>query len=273
MGKFKILQPTEDEMKKAHENYIHLQKTNRNNFSNWFWKLHSVVRYGIHLPKSVTVPVSENILPAFFQETEGDGKKIREWVEKILQPLMKNVELPAFMKNGCFSNKFDFSNSCLIESIDTDYLARHLGNIQYNSLCYDTLGNLEIVLREWIAPEKGAACIYNGMPLRPEMRLFYDFSNHKYLYDVNYWDWDYCHDVIARRPADKDAYEKAYPSLVKSLENYRDRYLSDIKRALAGVEGLEGVWSVDFMFNDGKVWLIDMAEAQRSAYWDPSKVK
>ena len=45
---------------------------------------------------------------------------------------------------------------------------------------------------------------------------------------------------------------------------------------MAGVEGLTGQWSVDIMLDDRlKPWLIDMAIAQRSAYWElrPDKEK
>ena len=269
MENYKIIAPTEDELKKAHESYILHQKNNRNNFSYWFWKIQSVKKFGIGLPNSVTIPIGEKLLNAFFHENKGDDEIIRSWVEKTLQPSLKNVDLPTFMKNGCFSNKFDFENSCLIRSIDVDTLVAHLNNIQYPSLCFDTMGNMEIVLREWIEPEVGTECIYCGMPLRPEMRVFYDFTHHKYLYDVNYWDWEYCHDAICRNKVDGEVYERQYPDLVMKLETRRETFIKDIKDALAGIDELDGLWSIDFMLHEDKAWLIDMAVAQMSAYWDP----
>jgi hypothetical protein len=53
-----------------------------------------------------------------------------------------------------------------------------LCNIQYESLTLDTGKNHEVVLREWIPCPEDTTRIYNGMPLRPEMRLFYDFDKH-----------------------------------------------------------------------------------------------
>lgn len=46
------------------------------------------------------------------------------------------------------------------------------------------------------------------------------------------------------------------PAIIETLEN---------------VEGLRGIWSVDFILEEDKAWLIDMALASRSAYWDTQK--
>ena len=42
-----------------------------------------------------------------------------------------------------------------------------------------------------------------------------------------------------------------------------------VAHAMAKVKGLHGQWSVDILLDErGKFWLIDMAVAQRSAYWE-----
>ena len=271
MGKIIVKAPTEEELKDARDNYIRCQRNNRNNFSYWFGKTQPVTNFGIAVPKSIVVPVDPDTLDAFFLERDGDGGKIREWANKTLFPVIGEIKPPLFVKNGCFSNKFDFAGSCLVDSVDAENIIRHIEKIQYTSLCYDTMGNMEFVVREWIEPEKGYECIYNGMPLRPEMRVFYDFTNHKYLYDVNYWDWDYCHDAICRNEADKVVYERQYPLITEKLESRRDRFIGDIKKALASIDQIDGIWSVDFILDEEKPWLIDMAIAQMSAYWNLDK--
>ena len=37
---------------------------------------------------------------------------------------------------------------------------------------------------------------------------------------------------------------------------------------LKSIKDLEGVWSVDIMEDNGDFWLIDMALAKDSAYWE-----
>ena len=126
---------------------------------------------------------------------------------------------------------------------------------------------MEIVFREFIQPQKGTQTIYNGMPFRPEMRVFYDFDKHSYCYAVNYWDWDYCHERIAENAHDKEVYEAVYPEL-KDLYEYRKSYF--LPRILSGFRrvNLSGVWSADFILDEHRAWFIDMAVANRSAYWD-----
>ena len=42
-----------------------------------------------------------------------------------------------------------------------------------------------------------------------------------------------------------------------------------VEAAMQNVTGLEGQWSVDILMDEEcKFWLIDMAVAQRSAYWE-----
>ena len=46
-----------------------------------------------------------------------------------------------------------------------------------------------------------------------------------------------------------------------------------VSKHMKSTEGLSGQWSIDILEDEaGKFWLIDMAIAQRSAYWDESKI-
>ena len=268
---FKIINYSKEEMDKARVNLMTGLRESPNNFSYWFPHISMLEADAIRIPKSFVIPVPENLLDAFSLERKGDLKAIERWVAENVMPVISenfpNGEL--FIKNGCFSNKFCFNTSCHITNACIDNVTDNLCNIQYDSLTFDTGGNLEIILREWIPAPANTPTIYDGMPLRPEMRLFYDFDKHIYIYHVNYWDWDYCHDDICRNPEDKDVYEKAYPALEQNYSQWSKLCEPAILKALRQVKGLKGKWSVDFILEpDRRPWLIDMAVAERSAYWN-----
>lgn len=152
---------------------------------------------------------------------------------------------------------------------------RSLIEINYASLMFETGGNTEVAIRERIiADESITPCIYNGMPLRNEYRVFYDFDKKKVLYIVNYWDWDFCHDAISRNVTDKIVYEAAYPELSKRFAENKNSVKDIVKKAMEKVNGLTGIWSIDILADESQnLWLIDMAVGRQSAYWDPDKSK
>ena len=285
----KITPPTAEELQAAHESFMNYLRSNPNNFSYWFPHVKELGGKGINIPESVIIPIPEEIYKAFFRERKGDGEKIDNWViDHVVpaieaNPLLKNKKI--FIKNGCFSDKFDFAKSCLIENYqDEETLIKHISNIQSDAIIHETDGYLELVIRQYIEPSRpNTPTIYNGMPLRPEIRIFYDFDRHKYLYSVNYWDWDYCHDHICfgwdgERTPDADTYETAWPFLKFKTEKLLDKYFPLISEALSNVatltmpDGQPNIWSVDFILEDSCVWLIDMAQGWRSVYWDPNKI-
>ena len=253
-------------------------KDNPNNFSVWFPIITKLENQGISIPQSVVILLSiEETKAFFFDEGEKDEKRITDLVSQRIMPIIKEhfPEGDLFIKNGCFSNKFYFDKCCHVRyPFSEDDIQKHLCQIQYDSLCFDTCGAMEIVIREYIKAENSSVgVIYDGMPLRPEIRIFYDFDNHRLYYDVNYWDWNYCHEAIAgRSEEDKINYENEYPHMMKKFISRREKYLPLIEKSLATVTGLKGQWSVDFMLDEDKCWLIDMAIASQSAYYDPEKM-
>lgn len=289
MNEIQMNPPTSQELQAAHDSFMSYLRNNPNNFSYWYPHIKGLDNHGISIPKSIFTPIPEEIYKSFFRENEGDDERIDNWVINYLIPLIERVPWlknhKIFIKNGCFSNKFDFANGCLIaDPNDEETLIKNICNIQANSIMHETDGYLELVLREFIEPSKAdTPTIYNGMPLRPEVRIFYDFDRHQYLYDVNYWDWDECHGPICfgwdgERTPDADAYEKTWPYLLFATKHLLEKHLTLITDALSTVttltmpDGQPNIWSVDFILEDDRVWLIDMAQGWRSAYWDPKKV-
>lgn len=270
-----IKTPTEQEQQEAHANFINWLRNNPNNFSYWFPKLSVVRQHGVLVPKSRIINVPEELLEAFFLERKGDKRLIRQWAHDNILPVIKShfQDTEVFMKNGCFSGKFNFNACCHLPANATlKEIVQHLCNIQYDSLANDTAGNLEVILREWVKPMNGTETIYGGMPLRAEMRLFYDFDSHQPLYYVNYWDWDYCHEAICCQPEDKTVYENYYPFINEEVELYAKDHWQTICDALSHVSDMKGDWSIDFILESNRVWMIDAAIGRQSAYWDEKKI-
>lgn len=264
------------------DEYLSDLRSDLNNMSKWLSAItpdDSEVRK-LRIPKTVIIQVPDDICQCFFMERKGDQDSIIRFVkDKVMPEAEKSGIYPnIFMKNGGFSNKYKF-NLC-VPGADAVQMAINLININYDALCFDADGFTEVCLRELIPHnEKTVPCIYNGMPLRPEFRVFYDFDQHKPLYVVNYWDWNYCHDAISRDCTDKIVYEARYPQILEQYNLRKDDVMAMVAADMAGVTGLKGIWSVDVMYCEQQehewqrqyegYWLIDMAIGNRSAYWNP----
>lgn len=274
-------------MQEAHDSFMKYLRENPNNFSYWFPHVRELTKQKIAIPQSAIIPIDEDVYRSFFLEREGDEERIDTWIMETVKPVIESTPFlknkKVFAKNGCFSNKFNFSNGCLIENADDEEtLINNICNIQSKAVMHETDGYLELVLREYIEAPKGTPTIYNGMPLRPEARLFYDFDRHQVLYAVNYWDWDYCHDHICygwdgKTTPDADVYEIRWPYLAQTTKERLEKHIPTISKALSSVDTLKmpngkpNIWSVDFILEEDQVWLIDMAQGWRSVYWDADR--
>ena len=250
--------------------YYNDLKQDVHNVSYWFPK---VANCGIKVPKTFVKEIPVELFGhLFIDHPKEDIDCIYNWVKNELIPSIPN-ELRGliFIKNGAFSNKFDFS-TCSIRCNPLE-IARSIAEINYASLMFDTGGNTEIVIRERIPfDERITPTIYHGMPLRNEYRVFYDFDNRKALYIANYWDWNYCHDAISHNVTDKIVYEKVYNRLAEHYVQNREKVMAMVEEHMKDVE-LSGIWSVDILEDEcHDFWLIDMALGHRSAYWNPEKV-
>lgn len=264
----------DEELKDCENRFLADIRRNPNNFSFWFPKIENC---GIPVPKSVIIQLPDDIIQSLFLEREGDDDRITDFVRNTVLPAIPEDWHPVFIKNGCFSNKFDFRYCCIQPTLHR--LVTSIEQINMDALCMDTDGESELVIREFLTPyhydddELGIKMysIYNGMPLRPEIRVFYDFDRKKSLYAVNYWDWDYCHDRICERDCtDALAYEAAYPDLDRFCKQNCGKAMELLDKHLKDVD-LPGIWSVDLMWHEGQFWLIDMAVGHKSAYFDPKK--
>ena len=249
-----------------------IDRENPNNFSYWYPKVKDCgipmaeTKYYIFTEKEAILFYHNDISEENYLEYK---KKLTSLINKKLDELGIDRTKEYSIKNGCYSDKF-----CNCNTLGQNICERFL-NIQNASLGLETGGFSEIVIRELI-PAKNSPTIYNGLPFRTEFRVFVDFDNNKLLYVVNYWDYDYCYSSLCKE--DKLTFDKYYKNIEKDyIKNVNKVKELVIKKLFPynnqNKDSLSGKWSIDFLLEDNKIYLIDMAVAERSAYWDPKKAE
>lgn len=239
----------------------------QNNFSFWFPKVKDC---GIKVPRSVIFQTPQDMYEHFYMEHQKeDMRTIQKWVDEVIEPGLKEAGLNGllFIKNGTFSNKFDAS-TCLVR-LEPGRLALSIAAVNYESACVDAGGETELVIRERIDyNRRKTPCIYNGLPLRPEFRVFYDFAKHQVIFSANYWDYDYVYPHLYEA-TDKIIFEHERQRIESEFIARKSEVEQLVKDHMESVSGLDGPWSVDIMLDEaGQYWLIDMAVAEQSAYWE-----
>lgn len=253
------------------------------NFSNWYPHIKSFGKF------AHTDIISNQIFT--FEEVqamqETDNLSEVDWgkLNDILKPTLDKMQNNTLynIKNGCFSNKFDFE-TCIC---DKHNLAEQLWKINYQSCMFSTGGETELVVRKYIPsyPNENLL-IYNGMPLRVEVRVFYNMDTEQIEYMEDYWNYDYCSKNI-RNLNDRiifDIFHNKFDQSGNELLKYTCNHEEEFNRVSKIVQDnistlkfdgeLKGIWSIDFMYQDelDKIYLIDMARGFRSAYWNPDKL-
>ena len=241
------------------------------NFSNWY----------PHIKNFGTFNHAEIISNQIFTLDETEIMREEDVIDKvdwnkwrkILKPTLDKMKPGKLynIKNGCFSNKFDF-NTCIATK---DNLAEQLWKINYVSTMYDTGGYTELVVREYIPYDHlNMVTIYNGMPLREEVRVFYNMDEKKIEYMVDYWDYNYCRNSLNSK-TDKIIFDWFHKETnhQSKLEMVRTIITENIN-TLKFDKTLTGIWSIDFMYIEEthEIYLIDMARGFRSAFYDKNLI-
>lgn len=268
--------------------------TSPNNFDFWFKEL----EISENIKQSIfKIPASQWLLIS----DEWSGKLstftlnpavINEFTTYLLSNLALDPTKKYFIKNATFSNKFNFKD-CLVTDIQN--IGEQFINICYASLSVQNTPNNLIVVREYIESKTPETTIYNGMPLRSEIRYFVDFDHNQILGAAQYWHKDLMQQNllymlgpnIADMPIEiiikaRDAF-KAHGDQTKHKADTISDYLTfyefhqtdnfdtlsaELKEplihALSDVN-LNGKWSVDIMLENGTPYIIDMALMKDSA--------
>lgn len=188
-----------------------------------------------------------------------------------------------FIKTGTYSSKFDYRNAHVHEAKEVRELGEYLLYIHYQALCmahytvkphpiYGVSTTNEWVVREYIPDKEDNPCIYHGMPLHTEYRVFVDCDTAEVIGIAPYWDPE---TMLKRFSADGNIHEahdyviyKAHEeTLMQRYEENKDQVIAHIRELLPRLN-LAGQWSIDVMQNGGDFWLIDMALAEQSAFYD-----
>lgn len=190
-----------------------------------------------------------------------------------------------FIKTGTYSSKFDFRNAHVhgakeVRELGEYLLFIHNQAIQMASpLCtpciYGVSTTNEWVVREFIPDKENNPCIYKGMPLHTEYRVFIDCDTDEVLSIVPYWEPEtmkkrFGEGTDADSPHQLHDYAifKAHEEMLMNRYNQnREKVLDGVKIILPFLD-LKGQWSLDVMQNGDEFWLIDMALAETSAFYN-----
>lgn len=189
-----------------------------------------------------------------------------------------------FIKTGTYSSKFDFRNAKIHGAKEVRELGEYLLFIHFQALqmaapinhpcLYGVSTTNEWVAREFIPDKENNPCIYHGLPLHTEYRVFVDFDTKDVLHIHPYWDPDVMKKRFGDAP-DADTPDNTHDYIIYAshentlMQRYREnehRVRSQISRLIQDIHDLPGQWSIDIMQNGDEFWLIDMAPAVLSAF-------
>lgn len=187
-----------------------------------------------------------------------------------------------FVKTGTFSSKYDFRNAHVKGAKEVRELGEYLLFIHYQALqmaaptaqpcIYGVSTTNEWVVRDFIQDKENNPCIYKGMPLHTEYRVFVDFDTMKVIGCNPYWDPE----VMKKRfseenDADSPHQKHDYVIYMMHEEKLMQRYHQNVSHVVENIEKmlpdilLDGQWSIDIMQNGDDFYIIDMARATESA--------
>lgn len=187
-----------------------------------------------------------------------------------------------FIKTGTFSSKYDFRNAKVTGAKEVRELGEYLLFIQNQAVMmagplaqpsiYGVSTTNEWVVRDFIPDTENNPCIYKGLPLHTEYRVFVDADERKVLGINPYWDPNVMKQRFGHEPDAASPHQVHDYVIFKSHEETMMlRYNTNVGRVLREVErllpflNLPGQWSIDVMQNGDDFWLIDMALAENSA--------
>ena len=262
---------------------------NMNQMGYWLPKVAEISPFKIPDTKIMKVPLSLLQLGRVFEYNEltpTTFKIINEYCKKVFELDLNGTY---FIKNGVFSSKFDFRNAKVTTPQEVAELGQYLfyihqqacqmASLLNNKSIYGCGTTNEWIVREYIeSPVKET--IYMGLPLNTEYRIFVDFDTKAILSDNQYWNKEVMnkrfeenrnghdmHDIITYNMA-SERLEKTYNENIGKVKEMVQELLNN------NIE-MTGQWSVDIMQVENNFYLIDMALAENSFYYDsvPKKLR
>ena len=252
----------------------------------WFPKIHSMNQNSeaFKIPNTTIMKVPMPVL----QLSRLEYSLINPVTKKIINNFVHRAFLleddkTYFVKTGTFSNKFDFRN-CKVSGSEVKELGEYL---LYDSYCASQMASPlnmpsivgpaltnEWVVREFIEDPDDNPTIYKGLPLRTEFRVFVDFDTKKVLSVVNYWDEKTMLNRFEERRDNHDVHDLiTFKANLKRLNARFEKYKDIVKeKTMVLLESksqnrLTGQWSMDVMLSGNDFYIIDMALAEESYYY------
>ena len=262
--------------------------TNPNSMGHWLPKLvdSCMGQEFFKIPATTVAKVPLTMLQLTRQEyaelTETTLKIVDEWAHEAFK---LDDQKEYFIKTGTYSSKFDFRNAHVHGAKEVRELGEYLLFIHYQALqmasplCTPTIYGVsttnEWVVREFIADKENNPCIYKGLPLHTEYRVFVDCDTDSIIGITPYWEPNtmknrFAHGSDANSPHqihDYVIYKAHEDKLMGRYHENKDRVLENIKNILPNLN-LRGQWSIDIMQNGDDFWIIDMAMAETSAFYE-----
>lgn len=255
---------------------------NMNQMGYWLPKVAEISPFKIPDTKIVKVPLSLLQLGRVFEYSEltpTTFKIINEYCKKVFK---LDLNSTYFIKNGVFSSKFDFRNAKVTTPQEVAELGQYLfyihqqacqmASLLNNKSIYGCGTTTEWVVREYIeSPAKET--IYMGLPLNTEYRIFVDFDKKIILSDNQYWNKEVMNKRFEENRNGHDVhdavtYNMASERLEKTYNENIDKVKEMVQELLNNNIEMTGQWSLDIMQVENDFYLIDMALAENSFYYD-----
>lgn len=258
---------------------------NVESFGHWFPELvvANVDKDFFKIPKTTYVKLPITLLQLTRNEymslTPTTKQIVDEWAMKVFE---LDTSKEYFIKNGVYSSKFDFRNCHVYGEQEVRELGEYLLYIHFaasqmasplNHPCIYGPGTTnEWVVREFIPDKENNPIIYKGLSLHTEYRVFIDCDTKEVLGINPYWDPDVMKKRFDEHRDDHDEHDaivyRAYENtLMKRYEENKDLICKKVTELLPDLN-LHGQWSLDVMQNGNDFWLIDMALAEQSAFYN-----
>ncbi len=267
--------------------------TNPNTMGNWLPELVEACRGQdfFKIPATTIVKVPLSLLQLTRQEymglTETTMHILDAWTQKAFN---LDVQKEYFVKTGTYSSKFDFRNAYVHGEGEVEELGQYLLYIHFQALqmagpltqptIYGVSTTNEWVVREFIPDKENNPCIYKGLPLHTEYRVFVDCYMGDIIGMTPYWEPEtmkqrFGHEEDADNPHqmhDYVIYKMHEETLMKRYHENKEKVRENILKILPDLH-LQGQWSIDIMQNGDDFWIIDMARAENSAFYNCVPVK
>ena len=258
---------------------------NRNAMGHWFPGLvHAVQNQDFFkVPTTAIAKIPVTLLQLTRMQYEALTPASRQIANEFcMRAFDLDVNRDYFIKTGTFSSKFDFRNAKVTGESEVRTLGEYLLFIQNQAVLmagslsgrptYGASTTNEWVVREFIQDVDDNPCIYMGMPLRTEYRVFVDFDADDVIVIVPDWHPDVMKDRFSNyADADNPHIQHDWIIYTRHEDVLMSRYKANKEAVAANLKtmlrdfGLTGQWSVDVMQNGDEFYIIDMALAANSA--------